>query len=107
KEALKELKLVKVLVDINAIPPFGVEGIKLKDDMKEIAPGIFAIGALTVGDLKHKLEKEILRESRTNGKEIYNYNLALQLARKLLQKEVLPAKLTLTLSYPPAKVDSK
>ncbi|MFB0567799.1 MAG: NAD(P)-dependent methylenetetrahydromethanopterin dehydrogenase [Candidatus Bathyarchaeia archaeon] len=107
KELLKELKLVKVLVDINAIPPFGVEGIKLKDDMREIAPGIFGIGALKIGDLKHKLEKEILREVRSNGKEIYNYNLALQLARKLLQKEVSPAKLALTLSYPPAKRDSK
>ncbi len=107
KESLKELKLVKVLVDINAIPPFGVEGMKLKDDMREIAPGIFGIGALSIGDLKHKLEKEILRESRSNGKEIYNYNLALQLARKLLQKEISPAKLTLTLSYPPVKTDSK
>lgn len=107
KELLKELKLVKVLVDTNAIPPFGIEGIKLKDDMREIAPGIFGIGALTIGELKHKSEKEILRESRTNGKEIYNYNLALQLARKLLQKEISPAKLTLTLSYSPVKRDSK
>ncbi len=107
KELLKELKLVKVLVDINAIPPFGVEGIKLNDDMREIAPGLFGIGALTVGDLKHKLEKEILREARSNGKEIYNYNLALQLSRKLLRKEILPAKLTLTLNYPPTKTDSK
>jgi methylene-tetrahydromethanopterin dehydrogenase len=107
KELLEKLKLVKVLVDINAVPPFGVEGIKLKDDMREIAPGIFGIGALTIGNLKHKLEKEILRESRSNGKEIYNYNLALQLARKLLQKEISPAKLTLTLSYPPAQKGSK
>lgn len=107
KEMFKELKLMKVLIDINAIPPFGIEGIKLKDDMKEVAPGIFGIGALTVGDLKHKLEKEILRESRANGREIYNYSLALQLARKLLQKKISPAKLTLTLSYPSAKRDSK
>jgi len=46
-----------------------------------------------------------LREARSNGKEIYNYNLALPLARKLLQKELIPAKLTLTLSYPPSKKD--
>ena len=107
KELLKELRLVKVLVDVNAIPPFGVEGIKSKDDMREMAPGIFGIGALTIGDLKHKLEKEILRGARANGREIYNYNLALQLARKLLKKEISPAKLTLTLSYPPVKRDSK
>jgi methylene-tetrahydromethanopterin dehydrogenase len=105
KEMLNEVKHMKVLVDINAVPPFGVEGIELKDDMREMAPGIFAIGALAVGDLKHKLEKEILREARSNGKEIYNYNTALPLARKLLQKELTPAKLTLTLSYPPSTKD--
>jgi methylene-tetrahydromethanopterin dehydrogenase len=93
---------MKVLVDINAVPPFGVEGIELKDDMKEMMPGIYTIGALAVGDLKHKLEKEILREARSSGKEVYNYNVALPLARKLLQKELFPAKLSLTLSYPPS-----
>jgi methylene-tetrahydromethanopterin dehydrogenase len=97
---LNEVKNMKVLVDINAIPPFGIEGIELKDDMREMAPGIFAIGALAIGDLKHKLEKEILLEARNNEKEIYNYNTALPLARKLLQKEITPAKLTLTIGYP-------
>jgi methylene-tetrahydromethanopterin dehydrogenase len=106
KEMLQEIKHMKVLVDINAIPPFGVEGIELKDDMREMEQGIFGIGALTIGDLKHKLEKEILREARSNGKELYNYSLALQLARKLLKKELSVAKLALTLSYPPKK-DSK
>jgi methylene-tetrahydromethanopterin dehydrogenase len=100
KDMLNEVKHIKVLIDINAIPPFGVEGIELKDDMREMVPGVFTIGALTVGNLKHKLEKEILKEARGNGKELYNYNIALPMARKLLQKELVP-KLTLTLSYSP------
>jgi len=100
KEMLNEVKNIKVCVDINAVPPFGVEGIELKDDMREMAPGIFSIGALAVGELKHKLEKEILREARSGGKDVYNYNIALPLARKLLTKELFPAKMTLTLSYP-------
>lgn len=107
KDLLKEVKHIKVVVDVNAIPPFGVEGIELKDDMREIMPGIFGIGALTVGDLKHKLEKEILREARSNGKEVYNYNLALEIARKILQKEISLSKMALTLSFPPSKKDSK
>jgi methylene-tetrahydromethanopterin dehydrogenase len=98
KEMLNEVKHIKVILDINAVPPFGVEGIELKDDMKEMMPGIFTIGALTVGNLKHKLEKDILREARNNGKELYNYTIALPMARKLLQKELFP-KVTLTLSY--------
>jgi len=107
KQLFRDLKLMKVLVDVNTIPPFGIEGIKLKDDMVEIASGIFGIGALTIGDLKHKLEKEILREAKSNGKEIYNYSLALQLARKLLQEEISTAKLELTLSYSSMRKGSK
>ncbi len=105
KEMLNDVKTMKVLLDINAVPPFGVEGIELKDDMREMLPGIFTIGALTVGDLKHKLEKEILRDAKSNGKEVYNYNSDFPLARTLLQKEkeLFPTKLTLTLSYPPSK----
>jgi methylene-tetrahydromethanopterin dehydrogenase len=102
KDMLNELKHIKVLLDINAVPPFGVEGIELKDDMKEMMPGIFTIGALTVGNLKHKVEKEILKEARSNGKEVYNYNIALPMARKLMQKRLFP-KPTLTLSYSPSK----
>ena len=102
KEMLNEVKHIKVLLDINAVPPFGVEGIELNDDMREMMPGIFTIGALTVGSLKHKVEKEILKEARSNGKEVYNYNIALPMARTLLQKSLFP-KLTLTLSYSPSK----
>lgn len=99
KEMLNEVKRIKVLIDINAVPPLGIEGIDLKDNMREIMPGIFAIGAIAVGELKHKLEKEILREARTSGKDVYNYNVALPLARKLLERSLFPTKMTMTLSY--------
>jgi len=66
-------------------------------------PGIFVIGALTVGDLKHKVEKEILRDARSSGKEVYNFNMALPMARKMLEKDMLPAKLAMTLNYQPKK----
>ncbi len=98
KEMLNQVKYMKLLVDINAVPPLGIEGIDLKDDMREMMPGIFTIGALAVGELKHRLEKEILREARSPGKDVYNYNIALPLARKLLEKDLFPAKMTLTVS---------
>ncbi len=103
KAMLKNVKLMKVILDINAVQPFGVEGLELRDNMKEIAPGIFGIGALTVGDLKYKLEREILREARVDGEEVFNYSSALTIARKLLQKEVVMSNLALTLSYPARK----
>jgi len=101
KEMLNELKLAKVIADVNAVPPFGVEGIKLNDDMREIMPGIFGIGALTIGKLKYRLEKEILREARRNNKgTVFNYNQALQLARRILRERAAVTKLTVTLKYP-------
>ncbi len=95
---LDKVKNIKVLIDINAVPPFGVAGIELNDNMKEMIPGIFVIGALAVGNLKHKLEKAILRDARTQGREVYNYTHALPMARQLLKKSLFP-KAKLTLSY--------
>ena len=101
-EMLTKVKLVKVIADVNAVPPLGVEGMKLKDDMREFIPGIFGIGPLTIGRLKYKLEREILREARKNGKgTVYNYNYAMELARKILKGEISAVKLAVTVSYPP------
>jgi methylene-tetrahydromethanopterin dehydrogenase len=100
KDMLNEVKFVKVIADVNAVPPLGVEGMKLEDDMREFAPGIFGIGPLTIGRLKYKLEREILREARRNGKgTVYNYNYAMELARKILKGEIPAAKLAVTVSY--------
>lgn len=101
KEMLNEFKLIKLIADINAIPPLGVEGIKLEDDMREIAPGVFSVGALTIGKLKYELEYTILREVRRNGKSLYNYTLALQLARHILREKTVANELAVTLTYPP------
>lgn len=101
KEMLSEVKFVKVIADVNAVPPLGVEGMKLDDDMREFLPGIFGIGPLTIGRLKYKLEREILREARRNGKgTVYSYNYAMELARKILKGEISPVKLAVTVSYP-------
>ncbi|MEM2103282.1 MAG: NAD(P)-dependent methylenetetrahydromethanopterin dehydrogenase [Candidatus Bathyarchaeia archaeon] len=101
KDMLANVKLSKVIADVNAVSPLGVEGMKLDDDMKEFLPGIFGIGPLTIGRLKYKLEREILKEARRNGKgTVYNYNYALELARKILKGELSAAKLAVTVSFP-------
>lgn len=102
-DMLKELKLMKVMVDVNAVSPLGIEGMKLEDDMREIETGIFGIGPITVGKVKHKLEIEILREAKKRGEGIYDYNFALQLARKLLQKKIALKSLAFTLTYQSSK----
>lgn len=102
KEILSAIRSPKVIADVNAVPPLGVEGIKLDDDMREIVPGVFTIGALTIGRLKYKVEQEILREARDSEKPaIFDYNYAFQLARKILRGDSLSTKLAVTLKYPP------
>jgi methylene-tetrahydromethanopterin dehydrogenase len=103
KEMLQKVKLLKVLADINAIPPLGVEGIKPNDDMREIAEGIYGIGALAIGRLKHETEIEMLKQVRKTGKGTYNYNFAIELARKLQQKTLKSSALELILKYPNRK----
>ena len=100
KEMLQKVKLLKVLADINAIPPLGVEGIDPHDDMRELEQGIYGIGALEIGRLKHETEIEMLKEVRRIGKGTYSYDYALELARKLLRKTLSPSALEITLSYP-------
>jgi len=91
KDIINKLKPTKVLVDTNAVPPLGVEGLGLNDYMKELASGIYGIGALIIGDLKYKLQKEILKEAyETQTKKVYDYKYALFKARDMLRETVAP-----------------
>jgi glutamyl-tRNA reductase len=61
---LKEYgKNCKIVADINAIPPLGVEGLKSKAEGEEILPNIFGIGALAIGKLKNKIEIELIKSA--------------------------------------------
>jgi len=91
KELINKLPPTKVLVDTNAVPPLGIEGLELNDYMKELAPNIYGIGALIIGDLKYKLQKEILKEAyETQTKKVYDHSYALFKARELLKETVVP-----------------
>ena len=97
KELMKKLEPTKVMVDLNAVPPLGIEGLELKDYMKEIVPGIYGIGALIVGDLKYKLQKAILKDAcEIRTPTVYDYKFALKKARNLLQEMAAPPAPKLT-----------
>jgi methylene-tetrahydromethanopterin dehydrogenase len=87
EEVLKKLKGKKLIVDINLVPPYGIEGLKPKHKNEEIYPGIFGIGALALGALKANSESEILKEAaNTKGSKIFDYNYAFETAKRLLEK---------------------
>ena len=53
---------IKVLADVNAVPPYGIEGIDPRDDGKKTADGRTTIGALSIGSLKIKIHHRIVEK---------------------------------------------
>jgi methylene-tetrahydromethanopterin dehydrogenase len=85
KELMKTLPPNKIVVDINLVPPYGVEGMNPNFNNEEFYPGIYGIGALDIGRLKYKVESGIFKEAAmTKGKKIFDYNIAFEMATKIL-----------------------
>jgi len=81
-------KNCKIVADINAIPPLGVEGLKSKADSEEFAKGVFGIGALVIGKLKIKVEAELIKRATEEPKGTFDYKIAYEIARKAILKKV-------------------
>jgi len=78
-------KGTKLVVDINAVPPAGVDGMKAKHEDKEIYPGIFGTGALALGGLKYITESNMLKQAAdTKGSKLFNYDIAFETAKTVL-----------------------
>lgn len=63
---LAQAKQLKVAGDVNAVPPPGIEGISLKDFAVPLihasqSASAVGVGALAVGDVKYKLQQELLK----------------------------------------------
>jgi len=52
---------LKVLIDLNAVPPLGIEGVEVMDKGKE-RDGQVCYGAIGVGETKMKVHKEAIRQ---------------------------------------------
>jgi len=84
-DVLKEYgKRCKIVADINAIPPLGVEGLKSKADGEGILQNIFGIGALAIGKLKNKVEAELIRRAAEEPKGIFDYKIGYEIAKKAI-----------------------
>ncbi len=80
-------KKCRIVADINAIPPLGVEGLKSKVDGEEILPNVFGIGALAIGKLKNKVETELIRRAAEEPKGIFDYKIAYEIAKRAVLKK--------------------
>jgi len=84
KEMLKKLEKCKVVADVNANPPLGIEGLELSSNGKEVISGIYGLGALAVGDLKYKVEIAMLQAAKDAKKGIFDYKFAFEKSKEIL-----------------------
>ncbi len=89
-EILKEAKQLKVAGDVNAVPPLGIEGIKVKDFgvlLPTAAAGqaAFGVGALAVGNVKYRVQQELLASLLGADKPVYlDFRDAFNKAREIV-----------------------
>lgn len=73
----------KIVGDINAIPPLGVEGIEYTHDGVEILPGVWSVGAVAIGNLKKKVEAQLFRRAAEAPEGIFDYKNAYEIAKPM------------------------
>ena len=74
------------LVDVNAVPPSAVDGVSSDMDGQLVLNGrAFAVGALTVGQLKYQTQLQLLKQMTAADQPVYlEFNAAFKLARDIL-----------------------
>lgn len=73
---LAEARQLKVAGDVNAVPPAGIEGIGLSDSAAPLihatqSPGAVGVGALAVGNVKYRLQHELLKSMLETEKPVF------------------------------------
>jgi methylene-tetrahydromethanopterin dehydrogenase len=87
---LGDAHVLKVAGDVNAVPPLGIRGMKVKDFGVPIkhatnSEGAVGIGALAIGDIKYQLQQALLHMMLETDKPIYlDFIAAFKKARELV-----------------------
>jgi methylene-tetrahydromethanopterin dehydrogenase len=65
-------KRLKIIADVNAVPPSGAEGVAVMMDGIEIAgTKVLGIGALAIGNLKYATQHQLLKQMLSADKSVY------------------------------------
>jgi methylenetetrahydrofolate/methylenetetrahydromethanopterin dehydrogenase (NADP+) len=81
-EALRACKSLKVAIDLNAVPPLGIESVEVMDKAKD-RNGVVCYGALGVGGTKMKIHKAAIKrlfesnDQLLDAEEIYEIGKSL------------------------------
>jgi methylenetetrahydrofolate/methylenetetrahydromethanopterin dehydrogenase (NADP+) len=79
-------KTLKVAVDLNAVPPLGIEGVKV-DDAGKVLDGVTVFGAFGVGNFKTKLHKHCVGRLFTKNDLVLDAETIADIARELVKKK--------------------
>jgi hypothetical protein len=78
----KSLPDLKAAIDLNAVPPLGIEGVKSTDKGTERS-GLKAWGALGVGGTKMKIHRKAIQELFTSNDKVLDAEEVLEIGRTL------------------------
>jgi methylene-tetrahydromethanopterin dehydrogenase len=84
-------KECRVVADINAIPPLGVEGLEPSDDDVELRPKVWGVGALAIGTFKNKIEAQLLKKAVESPNGIFDYKAAYEIAKSMVTEKLAKA----------------
>jgi methylene-tetrahydromethanopterin dehydrogenase len=79
-------KDLKIVADVNAVPPTGAEGVDVfADGVAIVGTSAFGIGALTIGNVKYKTQHRLLKLMLESEKKQYlDFLSAFEMARNSL-----------------------
>jgi hypothetical protein len=83
KSAWQSASNLQIAVDLNAVPPLGIEGIDV-DDAGEKRGGVVAFGAFGVGNFKTKLHKACVAQLFTRNDLVLDAEAIAEIARELV-----------------------
>lgn len=90
REIMEDAKRLKVVGDVNAVPPAGIEGVKPKDMGALLltapnSPGVVSVGPLAVGNIKYNLQNAMLKDLLQTERPVYfDFREAFTRARRLV-----------------------
>jgi methylenetetrahydrofolate/methylenetetrahydromethanopterin dehydrogenase (NADP+) len=86
KSAWTSAKRLKIAVDLNAVPPLGIEGIEVSDAGVD-RNGVIAFGAFGIGNFKTKLHKACVARLFTRNDLVLDAEAIAEIARELVEQK--------------------
>jgi ribulose 1,5-bisphosphate synthetase/thiazole synthase len=86
KSVWTAVKTLRVAVDLNAVPPLGIEGVEVEDAGVK-RDGVIVFGAFGIGNFKTKLHKACVAKLFTRNDLVLDAEVIAEIARELVKKK--------------------